>query len=164
MLNVFGIILSCLISVFAQNGIAQDYPVKPVKIVVPFAPGNSSDLVARVIATHLTTALGQQVIVDNRPGAGATIGTEYGAKQPPDGYTLILGSPGGLIINPIMQKLRYNPLTDFSGGFCPGLGSDGDRRTCRLADQGHKNTGWTGERKTAGINVRLQRQVAEPSI
>lgn len=114
MLNVVGLLLACLVSVFAQNGIAQDYPVKPVKIVVPFAPGNSSDLVARVIATHLTTALGQQVIVDNRPGAGATIGTEYGARQPPDGYTLILGSPGGLVINPIMQKLKYNPLTDFA--------------------------------------------------
>lgn len=114
MLNVAAIILSCLIPVFAQYAIAQEYPVKPVKIVVPFAPGNSSDLVARVIAAHLTTALGQQVIVDNRPGAGATIGTEYGAKQPPDGHTLILGSPGGFIINPIMQKLRYNPLTDFA--------------------------------------------------
>jgi len=111
--NIAGIILSCLLAVLAQIGIAQDYPSRPIRIVVPFAAGNSSDVVARVIAAHLTTALGQQVIVDNRPGAGATIGTEYGAKQPPDGYTLVLGSPGGIIINPIMQKLRYNPLTDF---------------------------------------------------
>ena len=114
MLNVIGIVTPCLIAVFAQIALAQDYPNRPVRIVVPFAAGNSSDVVARVIAAHLTTALGQQVIVDNRPGAGATIGTEYAAKQPPDGYTLVLGSPGGFIINPIMQKLKYNPLTDFA--------------------------------------------------
>ena len=95
---------------------AQDsYPVKPVRFVVPYPPGGSSDVLARVIAQKLTDALGRQVIVENRPGAGGAIATEYVARQPADGYTLLLYSAGPNGILPAMStKLSYDPLKDFA--------------------------------------------------
>jgi len=68
----------------------QQFPTKPVRIISPFAPGGGTDFVARLIAPRLTLALGQQVIVDNRPGAGGTLGTEIGVRSAPDGYTFVL--------------------------------------------------------------------------
>lgn len=115
MSNVARWFLCLFFSCSAVVGSAQNYPNRPIRIVVPFAAGNSSDFVTRLIATHLIAVFEQQVFIDNRPGAGATIGTEYGAKQSPDGYTLLFGSTGALAINPALQsKLGYNPVTDFA--------------------------------------------------
>ena len=100
----------------AANGItqAQNYPVKPVRIIVPFPPGGGSDYIARLIAPPLTKVFGQQFIVDNRGGAGSTLGTEVAFKSPADGYTLLLIS-GSFTTSPsLYKKLRYDALGDMT--------------------------------------------------
>jgi tripartite-type tricarboxylate transporter receptor subunit TctC len=93
----------------------QSYPAKPIRFVVPFAPGGSTDLLARFLAQQLTTALGQTVVVDNRAGAGGVMGAEMTARAPADGYTVMLGSAGPLTINPnIRDKTPYDTLRDFA--------------------------------------------------
>jgi tripartite-type tricarboxylate transporter receptor subunit TctC len=90
------------------------YPNKPIRLVVPFAPGGGNDSVARVVAAKLTENLGQQVFIDNKPGAGGSLGADYVAKSAADGYTLFLGGIGSLAINPAMNKnLPYHPTRDF---------------------------------------------------
>src|SRR5919106_602683 len=91
-----------------------DYPSRPVRLVVPFAPGGGTDLTARAVAQKLTDALGKPVVVDNRGGAGGVIGAELVAKATPDGYTLVLGSPGPLTINPNLQAKMPYSLNDFA--------------------------------------------------
>lgn len=92
------------------NALAADkYPTKPVRFVVPFPPGGGTDIVARVIAQRMTETLGEQVVVDNRGGAGGTIGAEIAARAAPDGYTLIMVS-GSYAVNPTMYKLSYDPI------------------------------------------------------
>jgi tripartite-type tricarboxylate transporter receptor subunit TctC len=92
---------------------AQDYPVRPVRLIIPFPPGGSNDVVGRLIATHLGERLGKQVVVDNRSGAGGVIGTEIVAKSPPDGYTLLIISMAHAV-NPWLYKLAYDPIKDFA--------------------------------------------------
>ncbi len=100
----------------AQTNIeASAYPTKPIRFIAPFPPGGTSDIVARVVAQKLTDALQKQVLVDNRGGASGTIGYELGAKAPPDGYTLLLTSMGGLVTNQFLYKrLPFDPLNDFA--------------------------------------------------
>jgi len=97
----------------AAAALGQGYPNRPVRLVVPLSPGGFADTPARIITPHLSEALGQQVFVDNRPGAGATIGTDFVAKSKPDGYTLLFtGTPH--VISPALYKnLPYDPLKDF---------------------------------------------------
>src|SRR5688572_26983260 len=78
--------------------LAQQWPVKPVRFIVPFPPGQAADIATRLLAEPLTTALGQQVVVENRPGAGTMIGTQLAAKSPPDGYTILAGGASALVI------------------------------------------------------------------
>jgi tripartite-type tricarboxylate transporter receptor subunit TctC len=93
---------------------AQTWPTKPVRIVVPFPPGQSADIMMRLLAERLTPALGKQVIVDNRAGAGGAIGMEHAAKSEPDGHTVVMGASGPTTISPTLQpKLPYDPLKDF---------------------------------------------------
>lgn len=95
---------------------AQDYPVKAIRLVVPFPPGGGNDTIARLMGQKLAPALGQQLLVDNRPGAGGTIGAEIAAKSPPDGYTLFLAGVASHGINPnLRKKLPYDPVRDFAG-------------------------------------------------
>ncbi|MBC7780676.1 MAG: tripartite tricarboxylate transporter substrate binding protein [Proteobacteria bacterium] len=95
--------------------VAQTWPVKPVRALVGYAPGGPVDIVARLTAGRLAETLGQQVIVDNRPGAGATIATETVVRAAPDGYTLLVGGGGELTIAPsIYPALAYNPVKDFA--------------------------------------------------
>ena len=89
------------------------YPAKPVRLISPFAAGGSNDTVARIVATEVSRALGQQIIVDNRPGAGGVTGTDYVAKAPADGYTVLSGGMGSLTVQPSLKKLPYDTLTDF---------------------------------------------------
>jgi tripartite-type tricarboxylate transporter receptor subunit TctC len=93
---------------------AQNYPVKPVRIVVPFAPGGSNDIVARVIGQKLTETWGQQVIVENRPGGGTVIGTDVVAKSAPDGYTLLMVSPSHSTNPTLVKKLPFDTLRDLA--------------------------------------------------
>jgi tripartite-type tricarboxylate transporter receptor subunit TctC len=93
---------------------AQTYPSKPVRLIVPFPPGGGTDLVARSAGQKLSDMMGQQFLIDNRGGGGGVIGTEAVAKAPPDGYTLLLGTGSGLILNPLLgEKLPYDAFKDF---------------------------------------------------
>src|SRR5262245_19496136 len=92
---------------------AQDYPTKPVRLIIPFPPGGINDTVGRMVATHLSSRLGKQVIVDNRGGAGGTVGTELAANAPKDGYTLLIISLAHAV-NPWLYKLAYDPIRSFA--------------------------------------------------
>ncbi len=106
--------LGALLALASATPLAQNYPSKPIRIVVPFVPGGNIDITARAIAPGLTEVLGQPVIVENRGGAGGRIGTTVVAKSPPDGYTLLLGAPGTLVTNPVFHDdIEYQPLRDF---------------------------------------------------
>jgi tripartite-type tricarboxylate transporter receptor subunit TctC len=93
---------------------AQSYPVKPVRMIIPFAPGGNTDIIGRVYAPKFSEALGQQVIIDNRGGAGSTIGTELAAKSPPDGYVLLMVSAAHTINPAMAKKLPYDSIRDFA--------------------------------------------------
>ncbi len=97
------------------GAVAQGYPVKPVRIIVSTSPGGGNDFVARLAGQKLGDRLGQQFIIENRPGAGGIIGTALAAKAPPDGYTLHLGFVGQLAMSPHVEKVGYDPLRDFTG-------------------------------------------------
>ena len=114
-----GVLLGAVTPLLAGNAHAQDaaagYPAKLVRIIVPAAAGGGSDIVARLFAQPLTRSLGQNVVVDNRPGASNIIGSEFVAKSPPDGYTLLVGTTGSLSNNPLLySKLPYDSLRDFA--------------------------------------------------
>ncbi len=94
---------------------AQGYPNKPIKVIVPFAPGGNVDITARLVAPALSEALGQPVVVENKPGAGGTIGADMVAKSPPDGYTLLMGSNSTFSVAPsLYPKNPYHPIRDFA--------------------------------------------------
>jgi len=103
------------LALVAGGATAQSYPVKPVRIIVSTSPGGGNDFVARLAGQKLGDRLGQQFIVENRPGGGGTIGTAQAAKAPPDGYTLHLGFVGQLAMSPHVEKVAYDPLRDFIG-------------------------------------------------
>ncbi len=98
-----------------RSAFAAAYPDRPIHLVVPFAPGGNADIVGRLVAEQLSKALGEPVVVDNRGGAGGSIGAESVARAAPDGYTLLVGSNGPLTVNPFVQAhLPYDPLKDFA--------------------------------------------------
>lgn len=107
-------IAAAVLSAASGLGQAQNYPTKPVRIIVPFAPGGGSDFIARAISPPLMKSMGQQFIVDNRPGAGSTLGSEIALKSPADGHTLLLIS-GSYTTSPSLYKnLKYDPLNDMT--------------------------------------------------
>jgi tripartite-type tricarboxylate transporter receptor subunit TctC len=99
---------------FAFSAFAQVYPNRPVRVIVPWPPGQATDIAARVVAQKLQESLGQPFVADNRPGAGGAIGTEVVAKSAPDGYTLLAASSGPLSIMPSLQKVPFDALKDFA--------------------------------------------------
>jgi tripartite-type tricarboxylate transporter receptor subunit TctC len=92
----------------------QNYPTRPIRMIVPWPPGQATDLAGRVVAQKLSELFGQQVIADNRPGAGGMIGTDMAAKAPADGYTLLAASSGPVTINPLLQKVPFDPVKDLA--------------------------------------------------
>ena len=127
-----------------------EFPSKPVRLVVPFAPGGSTDVVARLLAEKLSLPLGRQVVIDNRPGGGAIVGADYVAKSAPDGHTLVVSSTSSIAPVPLMRSsMPYDPLRDFShialiGTFANGVLVRGDSpyRSMRdLLDQIRANPG-----------------------
>jgi tripartite-type tricarboxylate transporter receptor subunit TctC len=108
--------LFTLLAMSAANAAyAQAYPTRPVRMIVPFTPGGSTDIYARALSPKLGDALGQQVVVDNRAGAGGALGAELAAKSPPDGYTLWIGQTANLAIGPALRKKSaYDPVRDFA--------------------------------------------------
>ena len=103
----------CLLALVWSAASAQQWPAKPVKLVVSYPPGGSSDLMARIVAAKLTDMWGQQVIVENKPGAAGAIGTDYAAKQPPDGYSFMIANLGPAAVNPLLSSVPYNVEKDF---------------------------------------------------
>jgi tripartite-type tricarboxylate transporter receptor subunit TctC len=99
----------------ADQALAQTYPAKPIRLIVPFAPGGSTDIVARIVAQKLSDRLTQQVVIENRGGADGTIGTEAVAKSAPDGYSLAMASTSTHAVAPsVYTKLAYDPVKDFA--------------------------------------------------
>lgn len=92
----------------------DQWPSKPIKLIVPYAPGGGSDVIGRLVAVELTKELGQQVIVENRPGAGASLGAAIAARAPADGYTLLLGNAASVSATAQLRKVNYDPRTDFA--------------------------------------------------
>jgi tripartite-type tricarboxylate transporter receptor subunit TctC len=111
-MRVARFLLACL-AALASTAFAQGYPNKPIKVVVPWPPGQATDVAARIVSEAVSTQVGQQLVIDNRPGAGGTIGSEHAARQAPDGYTILAGSSGPISISPLLQKLPYDPAKDF---------------------------------------------------
>jgi tripartite-type tricarboxylate transporter receptor subunit TctC len=110
----YSIAASLALALAATEAFAQSYPAKPVRFIVPFAPGGGADLVARLVATPLSESLGQQVVVDNRGGASGIIGTEMAAKSAPDGYTMVLTSTNLAAGVSLYRKLPFDLQKDFS--------------------------------------------------
>src|SRR5260221_11485552 len=99
---------------FASAAPAQSYPAKPIKIVVPFPPGNTMDIMTRLVGPKMTERIGQQIVVENRPGASGMLGLEFVARAAPDGYTIAAGQGGNLTVLPHTSKnIPYDPLKDF---------------------------------------------------
>ena len=98
---------------FAANAIAQGFPSRPVRLIVTYPPGGSSDLMARVFGQKLSEAWGQQVIIESKPGAAGSIGMEFAARQPADGYTFVVGNIGPAAVNPLLSKVPYSMEKDF---------------------------------------------------
>ena len=111
-----GLLFSLLTALASTEvGIAADYPVKPVRLVVPFPPGGALDILARGLAPDLSGQLGQQIVVENRPGANGVIGHELVARAPADGYTLLIGGGSGIAVHPaLLSKLSYDPVKAFA--------------------------------------------------
>jgi tripartite-type tricarboxylate transporter receptor subunit TctC len=107
--------LAIALACFSASASAQIYPSRVIRLVVPFAPGGSNDIIARIIGERLTEALGQSVVIDNRPGAGGVIGTDSVAKAVPDGYTLMIGATSTLAANPsLYTKMSLDPTQDLT--------------------------------------------------
>ena len=150
------------LSALSHIASAQAYPSRPIMLAVPFSAGGGSDITARVVAEKMSKTLGQQIVVENRPGAGGTVAMRQVAKSLPDGYTLVLGNPGTLAIAPTAHSnLGYDPRQDFSPvGFIgwtqfglfvhpsvPGaIGSGTDRTRSQGARQTEFRLGWHGFR------------------
>src|SRR6266853_3292284 len=93
---------------------SSKYPTRPIRIIVGFTAGGGNDIIARIFGQKLSESLGQPVIIENKPGGGAIVATEYVAKSAPDGYTLLVGASGAMVINPaVYAKLPYDPIRDF---------------------------------------------------
>lgn len=111
-INYFFLLIILSVSGMAH---AQGWPLRPIRFIAPFPPGGGTDLNARMIAPRLATALGQQVIVENRAGAGGMVGTEFVAKSPPDGYNMVIATIGPISINPsLYAKMPYDPVKDLA--------------------------------------------------
>src|SRR5438067_13749239 len=111
--SIASVFLWCLAATCCA--LAADYPTKPIRLIVPFAAGGGNDAVARTIASRISAGLGQQVVVENRAGAGGIVGAETAAKSAADGYTLFLGGVGSHAINPsIHRNLPYDAIKDFA--------------------------------------------------
>ena len=113
MRGMLAIAAGLLAALLASGATAQTYPSKPVKLIVTYPPGGSSDLMARVFGQKLSEAWGQQVIIESRPGAAGSIGMEFAARQAPDGYSFVIGNIGPAAVNPLLSKVPYDIERDF---------------------------------------------------
>jgi tripartite-type tricarboxylate transporter receptor subunit TctC len=109
------LIAACAVAATCGSAQAQEYPTRPIRMIVPLVPGGGTDIAARVVGQKLTERWSQQIIVDNRPGAGGNIGTEIVSRAAPDGYTVLVTNPGPIVVNPwLFSKLPFDPVKDFT--------------------------------------------------
>ena len=106
--------MTALAAIVCGSALAQSYPVKPIRLVVPYAAGGAVDIVSRAVGQELSKRAGQQVIVENRTGAGGNIGSDFVAKSVPDGYTLLMASPANTINPALYTKMPYDPMRDLA--------------------------------------------------
>jgi tripartite-type tricarboxylate transporter receptor subunit TctC len=112
--SFLSVAVASLLGLFASEGHAQIYPNRPIKMIVPFPPGGPIDVIGRLIAEQMSTSLGQRVFIENRPGAGATVGTAAAANAGPDGYTLLFAPSAALAVSPVLYKnAGYDPVKSF---------------------------------------------------
>ncbi|HBB16403.1 MAG TPA: hypothetical protein DCZ97_05130, partial [Syntrophus sp. (in: bacteria)] len=108
-------VITLLHGLYVQPARAAEYPTRPIRMIVPFPPGGGNDILARAVGQRLSPVIGQQIIIDNRGGAGGQLGADLAAKAEPDGYTIFLGSIGNLTFLPVLKsRLPYDPVRDFS--------------------------------------------------
>src|SRR5689334_10338948 len=106
---------AALLFAFAAPSVAQNYPNRPITLIVPFAPGGPADVLGRLVGQKMSEDLGQQVVIDNRSGANTIVGAQFVARAQPDGYTIMLAIDGTLVMNPFLYtKLAYDPFKDFA--------------------------------------------------
>jgi tripartite-type tricarboxylate transporter receptor subunit TctC len=103
-----------LFGLVVTPGLAADYPARPIRLIVPYPPGGTLDVLARGIGPELTTQLGQPIVIENRSGAAGAIGTEAAAKAAPDGYTLLIGGGSGTAVHALLRNVPYDPVKAFS--------------------------------------------------
>jgi tripartite-type tricarboxylate transporter receptor subunit TctC len=115
-MNRIAVAASCGLALVPCAASANDaYPTKPIRFIIPFTPGGNTDVLGRLLGIKLTEAFGQQVVIDNRPGAGGTVGVEQAAKATPDGYTIVMGTFGSVLVaNSLYKKLAYDPQRDLA--------------------------------------------------
>ena len=106
-------LLFVLLACTGLSAFGQAYPTKPVRLIVTYPPGGSSDLMSRVYGAKLAELWGQQVIIESKPGAAGSIGMDFAARQPNDGYTFVVGNLGPVAVNPLLSKVPYNIEKDF---------------------------------------------------
>ena len=112
---LFQAVLAAIWAITNASALAQTYPTKPIRLIVPYPPGGGTDIFARLLGAKLGETLGQQLVIENRAGAAGVLGADAAAKAAPDGYTLVVGQASNLAINPhMMSKLPYDPLKDFA--------------------------------------------------
>src|SRR5689334_15084615 len=113
--SVFALALTSVLLALASPALAQNYPTRPITMIVPFAPGGPADVLGRLIGQKMSEDLGQQVIIDNRSGANTIVGAQFVAHAQADGYTIMLAIDGTLVMNPFLYtKLAYDPFKDFA--------------------------------------------------
>jgi tripartite-type tricarboxylate transporter receptor subunit TctC len=108
------VLAALFLAFFSQLAFSQPYPSRPLKLIVPFPPAGATDIVGRIVALKLGERLGQPVVVENRPGAGGSLGSDLAAKSPADGYTILIATSSTHSIGPALQKLPYDPIRDFA--------------------------------------------------
>lgn len=111
---VYKALAALALTALATTASAQQYPEKPIRLVIPFPPGGGTDVVARVIAQKLGESTGWTLVADNKPGSGGSVGLSLAGKSAPDGYTIVLAQNANLVINPILGKANYDPIKDFA--------------------------------------------------
>lgn len=112
--RILGALMAFALTLVCGQSLAQDFPNKPIRFIVGYAPGGGNDVLARLVGQKLSEQLGQPVLIENKPGADARIASEYVAKSPPDGYTLLIGASGAMTLNPaLFAPLNYDPVKDF---------------------------------------------------